>query len=669
MSESISLTRAEMSCTQDEEEAAIRANIDLIERKVNYMVDISSSIQNECKLEVTQLIRLKKHDKSTQKQFHDMHSQTAALIKQRERRLDRARALSERIEHHDRKKEQLFLEKEKINYSFYSRQYYEERDLCERRSHLSVMREKHKLIDKSNKEQIFSLKKQLYLDCKRRQAEIMKESIEKHDIYGDEKRKRHLEVIYQEKITMLAKEIARKKKLEFLQDRIQREKDEKARATEETAKRLERLARYNQDQRTALMKQREQEQLVVTKYREAFLPKGMLTLTTKPTRKISHILDDLTVKGRKGSTNIEVDRAASLDTGSKHDISLFRSNIISKDSETDQLRVALHGLNPSKDLLMTSIDVPANKSSSWKLSRPTSDHDLSGLKSLEEHKPDLSTAKHTPTNTSQVSKILLHDGDNRDFVLPPLNPRDISLENSAGQSNVDINSLNRGDYQNYRLENQGLMRNPSNSDLANIQDTGPRHSEQAAINFSLGPQNRIDLPRSLVDPEPQAQRTSSSNRVVNLETRETAADLENTQQDRIRHLDTTQITYEDENTIPNGLTTRSIPQGEVRITSLPADLNLPPIRRQDSISYPKQADNLNLDLELRRREESLDSDLKGTPNLLQNSLDSADSVRGKNLNFVSFGGSKIQSSRGIPQKLDLETYQPKDPQTNLDEEF
>lgn len=644
--------------TLDGEEAAIRANIDFVERQLNYVTDVSSLLRNDCKQEVSQLIQLKKTDQHIQRQFHELHSHTAAILKQRQRRYERTRAISERIESVERKKEQLHMEKEKVNYSIYSRIYYEQLDLSERRSNLSLLREKHKLIDQSNKEQILAVKRQLYLDCKRRQAEIMKKAMEKHDANGEEKRKKHLEVVYQEKVTILAKEIAKKKKLELLQDRILKEKADKEKAAEETARRIERLSKYNEEQRGALIKQRQQEEVVVGKYRSTFLPNTALPPVPKRTAKMSQLLEEHTAKGRKGSTNFEIGRGSSLDAGSKPDNSVFKSQFDSKDSGSDRTKQQMQEFHPTNNLLMTSIDIPVNRNSGSKISRPVSGSNLSVPRIPDgDSKPEMSTAKHTPAATRDISATHIDDTDTKLPILPSLQSQDIKIGDSATKERKS------------RSQESDGLKVASNTDQPSLQQL----NGSDPVSLGSGPVARVEMPRNLVDPEQTLPTSPAANRIFNIEARDTAADLEAIQNERIRHMETTQVTYEDDDTSRSRPPRRLAPVREDHHTSFSAGLNS---ARGEPLAAPEESPSKpihnNVEIEFRQREESKDSEAnKGSPTLQQASLDSGDSAQvPKPINFVSFGGSKVPSPRGQAQRLDL-TQQAANKQfeISLQEEF
>ena len=241
-----------MAFNDDQEEDAIRNTIDYLESEAFKLGEVNSNLLVECGRDMSLLSTLKHNERSLKEQYKVLHSNILATRLQRQRESERLSYLARKQKALEKKKKTVA---EMHGRRLFPKSTYEENVHLIGKMNSTRFRE-HRNIIRTLKEDIQYSRRQKYLEAKQDKAEMVKEIFIQEQRELEENRKRHLQVLYQEKISQISKEANAHLRVKKMLNRIASEKEEKEKVTEELEKKVERLEGIKDQEKSHLQEQK-----------------------------------------------------------------------------------------------------------------------------------------------------------------------------------------------------------------------------------------------------------------------------------------------------------------------------------------------------------------------------------------------------------------------------
>ena len=294
----------------DHEEEEIRNTIDFLENEAVRIEEANSQLLEECSKDMGALHTLRKQDRSLKHQYAQLQSSILTTRLQRQRESERQKYMAKKQKSYEKNKK---LVVELHNSRFFPK------STQENEVHLigkmnSLMSKERRTILKSIQEDMRFARKQQYLEVKQDKAELAKTLFVHEQKSMEENRKRHLQVLYQEKMSRIAKETLHHLKIKNTLKRIEEEKEVRLKLKEEYAKKIDRLERINQLEKSSLEEHKTQTQAILKDgnlMSQGFTRQSEYNRSTK-SKLQSRLSSDIGDSG-KPATHTKANRASSLD--------------------------------------------------------------------------------------------------------------------------------------------------------------------------------------------------------------------------------------------------------------------------------------------------------------------------------------------------------------------
>lgn len=256
----------------DREEDIIRTKIDQLEVEASRLAEENFKINSHCTEEMGKLSNVKKEERMIVQQAKSLDYQIMANLKLRSRKDDAIRAYTQRINRLEEKRRNVSLQLERRTFPKREEESALLAKSVTRAMEYEKKREKQRLLKDAVNDDIKFAKKQLYLEAKRMKADMAKRIFDRERAIIEENRKRHLEVLYQERMYVISKETNMNQRIKKTYKRLNQEVDIKSKNVDFFAKKIETLEKVNDHQRVYLEDQREKEFELLQRYRQMLCP-------------------------------------------------------------------------------------------------------------------------------------------------------------------------------------------------------------------------------------------------------------------------------------------------------------------------------------------------------------------------------------------------------------
>ena len=258
---------------EEAEEDIIRNRLDQLEIEAAKLSERNQKLKKDCNKDMIKLLDLRKEERFLKEEFEEIYNQTTAIKKQQKKRQDHIRSVTSQIGKLEQKHAAaVILHKQRQVMKPGLDDPTGSQLLGDKHSGHSLLREKHRLKHESNMQEIQSEKKHLYLEYRKNKAEMAKKRIEMEQKTIDGNRKRHLEVMYQERLLQIARETSKHTKIQENYNRIMREREERAQSKEMMERRIEKIKKIKEEERIVLEQQKEREDKIRKKFRMMLCP-------------------------------------------------------------------------------------------------------------------------------------------------------------------------------------------------------------------------------------------------------------------------------------------------------------------------------------------------------------------------------------------------------------
>lgn len=262
----------EGSFAGDREEDIIRTKIDQLELEANRLAEENMRINLHCTEDMAKLSDIRREERQLKLVAKALDSQLLANMKMRSKREETIRAYTQRIERLEEKRRNASFQIERRTFPKKEEQSTMLSRSVMRAVNYEQSRDKQKILQESAHGEIKFAKRQQYLETKRLKADMAKAIFDRERQLIEENRKRHLEVLYQERMLQISKETIAHNRIKKTYRRIAQEMDQKSKALESVSKKIETLERVNEEQQSFLQIQKEREWETLIKFRQLAFP-------------------------------------------------------------------------------------------------------------------------------------------------------------------------------------------------------------------------------------------------------------------------------------------------------------------------------------------------------------------------------------------------------------
>lgn len=258
----------------DREEDIIRTKIDQLEFEANRIAEENNQINSHCNEDMFKLASIRRDERQVKQTAKTLDYQILANTKLRSKRDEAIRAYTHRIDRLEQKRRNVSMQLERRTFPKRDEESTMLAKSVSRALNYESNRKKQKIMQEAVMDDVKFAKRQLYLETKRMKADMAKRIFDRERQLIEENRKRHLEVLYQERMLQISKETIMNHRVKRTYKRIAQETEQKLKSMDFLSKKIETLEKVTEHQKSYLEDQRLKELEVVHRYKQLVCPPG-----------------------------------------------------------------------------------------------------------------------------------------------------------------------------------------------------------------------------------------------------------------------------------------------------------------------------------------------------------------------------------------------------------